>query len=306
MPYSVRFIDFWPGFNPEKFLFTKVLRNICGESLSLVKDKSLKVDLEITSVFLFKSTLNQVYRKSFSLMSSKAKWDYLSRAGRGFKFDYGSKAKKRIWYTGENLRPPMFKFDGTISFEPTSSSSSNLFFPYWMLRLDWGFGKGEFEISPKISEMLQSRNPIKKEMKACSFSNRLETNRENLINLTNQFFEIDLFGSAHDKYVNSKLSVMENYALQICSENDLYPNYITEKIQESWHGRNVPIWSGLDTANWFNKSAMVDVTSLNAEEVKEKLSKLTLEEVMHKQSLPILNKAPNLKPLIEFLSDFVY
>ena len=42
------------------------------------------------------------------------------------------------------------------------------------------------------------------------------------------------------------------------------------------------------------------------DEAKEKLSKLTLEEVMHKQSLPILNKAPNLKPLIEFLSDFVY
>ena len=93
--------------------------------------------------------------------------------------------------------------------------------------------------------------------------------------------------------------------MQICNENDLYPNYVTEKIQEAWFAYNVPIWMGLDTMNWFNKEALIDLTNLSSQDIKEKIFKLSMEEIMYKQSLPILNKVPSLEKAFHFFQKII-
>jgi hypothetical protein len=227
-------------------------------------------------------------------------------AGRGFKNDYTNKAKNIIWYTGENLRPPIDKFSGTISFEPNCNIARNLFLPYWMIRLDWEFGQSEFEIQPKIAELMNGRIPFKKDLKVCSFSNRKETTRENLIRITRDIFDVDCFGIANAMPVGSKLDSSYNYLMQICNENDLYPNYVTEKLQEAWLARNVPIWAGIDSFDWFNKDAIINVTNKPAGEIQEILSNLTLDEIMYKQSLPILNRRPSLEPTFDFIRNLIF
>jgi len=306
MEFKLRYRDFWPNFSPERFLFTKIIQNLIGSQVTLVFDRTVKVDLEIVSVFLFKSKATQMYSKIKSFTTEDAKWDYLSRAGRGFKSSYPGNAKKRIWYTGENLRAPSGQFDGTIGFDPTSLQSKNIYFPYWMLRLDWGFGSSEFEIMPKPNEMMEGRTPHKRPLQVCSFSNRKETTRENLIRLVEKSLNVDKYGAAHQNFKASKLSIMNNYGLQICSENDMYPNYITEKIPEAWYGRNVPLWKGLDMENWFNKEAMYDFSQLSDDEVFERLARIEEDEVLYKQSLPILNRMPNLEELSQFFSRFLF
>jgi hypothetical protein len=305
LPFKLRYLYFWPNFKPEDFLFTRILENILGEKIEIVVSNKYPVDLEIVSVFYFKSDIKKFYYKSKSKFSSDAYWDYLSMVGRGFKNEYSNTAKKRIWYTGENLRPPIEKFDGLISFEPNCTQSNNLFLPYWMVRLNWGLGKSEFEIQPDVSELTKTRKPIKKKFDVCSFSNRKETSRQNLVKILDSKFDIHLFGAAYNKPVKSKFDVSSDYIMQICNENDLYPNYVTEKIQEAWLARNVPIWMGLDTMNWFNKEALIDLTSLSVDGIQEVVSKLTMDELMYKQTLPILNSVPSLEKTFEFFKKFI-
>ena len=46
-------------------------------------------------------------------------------------------------------------------------------------------------------------------------------------------------------------------------ENDLYPGYVTEKIFDAWLNKTIPIWRGLDSEEYLNREAFVDVTSLS-------------------------------------------
>ena len=305
MPFKLRYRYFWPYFRPDDFLFTKILEKILDDKIEIVSSNSDHVDLEIVSVFYFKSDVKKLYYKSKSKLSSDARWDYLSMVGRGFKSKYSSNAKKRIWYTGENLRPPIEIFDGLISFEPDCTQSNNLFLPYWMARLNWGLGKSEFEIQPTVFELTKTRKPVKKKFEVCSFSNRQETTRQNLVKIIDSKFDVHLFGTASNKPIKSKFDVSSNYLMQICNENDLYPNYVTEKIQEAWLAHNVPIWMGLDTMNWFNKEALIDLTNLSSHDITEKISKLSMEEIMYKQSLPILNEAPSLEKTFDFFQKII-
>jgi hypothetical protein len=105
---------------------------------------------------------------------------------------------------------------------------------------------------------------------------------------------VDCYGHFYGNFAKSKYEVSSNYGLQICNENDLFPNYVTEKLQESWICRNVPIWAGIDDFGFFNKEAMLDVTGLSTLEISDRISKITLDEIMYRQGQPILLREPKL------------
>lgn len=301
MSISVRFCDFWPGFDPHSNLFLSVISGSNSGRVNVVTSHHEKVDLEIVSVFCNKSLPRQAMLKFGSLASDSMKWDYLARSGRGFRLEYKTKARRRIWYTGENRRPPFGEFDATISFDPTDVVSNNVFFPYWMYRLDWGFDLYEFEQSPRPESLMEGRAYINRNRKACSFSSLRETNRERILKSVQKIFPVDVFGSAYRKPVTSKVSTSEDYAFQICTENDLYPNYVTEKLQESWICRNIPIWSGLDNESFFNREAFIDVTFSSLESIQEKLMAISQDQIEYLQTRPLLQKAPSIEEFQELI-----
>jgi hypothetical protein len=305
MSLRVRYSNFWPTFSPDQNLFSQILRKYADSKLEIILDPKAHVDLEIYSVFYFESHFKQIALKIKSQFSSDASWEYSARFGRGFKLTYPENASRSLWFTGENKRFPLNHFDGRISFDPTDSEFNNIFFPYWMLRLNWGLEKNEYEIQPRPEDLVQNRNPVERKMNVCSFSNLKESNRERIIQLTGDHFEIETYGRAVNRPVKSKLEVSSEYGLQICTENDLYPNYVTEKLQEAWFARNVPIWTGLDADKWFNRDAIIDLTLLNSEEVHAKLSELNTEKMLHMQTLPLLTRMPTLEPLIKVLLEQV-
>jgi hypothetical protein len=158
---------------------------------------------------------------------------------------------------------------------------------------------------PTPEELLRERTPQIRPLTVCTFSSNLEPLRMKLIQNTSSVFQVEKYGSAFDNRVSSKLKVSSNFGLQICNENSLSPNYVTEKLQEAWFARNIPIWSGLDDKKLFNAESFIDATNLTSEELENLLRNFTTEELMFKQSLPLLKSLPTIEPLSTFLSELI-
>jgi hypothetical protein len=164
-----------------------------------------------------------------------------------------------------------------------------------MTRLDWGLGAPDNEISPTPISLVSKRAPLHRSKNVCVFSTNKEPNRVNLINMVKTVMPVETYGKAYDRFVTSKLETSANYGFQICNENDLYPGYVTEKLQEAWTAGNIPIWSGLfPRDSTFNEEAIIDVTGRTSDEITYLLSNMSPEEMAYVSSLPLLKEIPSL------------
>jgi hypothetical protein len=299
---TLRYVDFWPGFNPESFLFTELIRKFIDPNVEIVEDTSTLVDLQFHSVFCFSSRNQKLFLKLKSVVHEKSREDYLSRLLQAHRIEGRYPSREKIWYTGENRRPPLNHFSATISFEPTDKITNNLYFPYWMTRLDWGFSQNQYEIMPKIENLMSTRQVKNKSLEACVFSSGIDLIRERIIEATERSLRVDKFGARYSQRVPSKLEVSEQYLFQICSENDIYPGYVTEKLPEAWSAGNIPIWAGLQSIPYFNNEAFLDFTNLDFESIMNILNSMNLEKINDMQAKPILILEPSIDPLVELIS----
>lgn len=302
---KVRFIDFWPGFDAPNSLFVRLIQSETSKEIEVIRDPSVLVDIEFVSVFCFDSMRDQIWSRIRAKTNIDKHWEYMARAGRGFRFTYANPAKKRVWYTGENKRFPLGQFDLTVSFDPTDHLAANVFFPYWMLRLDWGLQTSGYEISPQFNLLSAPREAVKRELNACSFANLRESLRELVNDACVKVFPLERYGFSVGRSVESKSLTSAAFGMQVCTENDLYPDYVTEKLQESWSSRNVPIWSGLDNSGYFNPEAVINVTLLSYEQMITRFEAITVEELMYRQAQPLLLKQPSIDPLRDALLSLI-
>lgn len=288
--------------SPSVGLLPNILRQVSGENLHFVSDKKVKVDLEIASNFIQTPFPIKAYERLRASGSTKMMQEYVSMYQWGYRSIYPSKSDKRIWFTGENLRPPIGIFDATYSCDKEDKVTGNYFLPYWFHRINWGFGDNGFEFQPQIEELLQRRPEELRERNACSFSSTNEPNRRFVNFAVGKALSLDEYGKFVGRQVRSKKLTASNYGFQVCTENDVYPNYVTEKIIEAWMSGNVPIWSGSDQHGFFNKDAIVNVTGLTSDEISEFVREISDEQATYMRSLPILNSPPSLDRVILSLS----
>ena len=298
-------MDFPKSFNPLDNNISRLLKAIVGDNVLVVQDLESTVDLEFSSNFIQDSRLHRLRSRLAAEFNPAAMTEYEEKWVWGFRSRTKSSARKRIWYSGENLRPPLEYFDGTMSFNPTDQALNNVFFPYWMHRLNWFGDSLHFEISPNPNELVLTRRPKKRNLNICTFSSKFEPGRERIIKALPSGLDFQGYGLQYSKPIESKLAVSSQFGLQICSENDLYPNYVTEKLIEAWYAYCVPIWAGLDQKGLFNKEAFIDVTYLSTNEIFSRLDKITLDELMHIQSQPILQQPPDLSEVMNFLKHYI-
>ena len=303
--FKVRYINFWKHFNPHEFLLTKVLHQNFGSDLEVVSDSKTFVDLEISSVFHFENTSSKYLSFISSKLSESNNVEYIAKKDFGFTYRKKQRARKTIWYTGENLRSPSGVYSGTLSFDRTDLNDNNFYLPYWMVALDWKADPLSGELAVSNLELMKSRAPVFRDKKACSFSSTLEPGRMRLQRAVARSMKVDNYGRAYGKWINNKIEVAEKYGFQICSENDLYPGYVTEKLIEAWNSQTIPIWTGLDVDKFFNPDAILDFTLLSGDEIFERLECLSESEVMEMRSAPILKRMPTIDPIITFLEKII-
>jgi hypothetical protein len=299
---KIRYSDFWIGFDPEKFVLTHLIMKNTGEHPEIVKNPEEIVDIEIFSSFPFSSSFDKLVGRIKFNFSQHAKNQYISKATYGFRENYPNKARIKIWFSGENRRPPKYPFDLVLSFERTDDAENRLYFPYWMTRINWGHTQGVYEIFPTAEDLSTNRRLSPKKKSVCVFSSNLEPNRQRIIDATERVVEVSKFGSAYRRRVNSKFETSAEYSMQICNENDLYPGYVTEKLQESWVAGNVPIWSGIfPSDHCFNTNALIDVTGLTLDQITARIAAIDTEEIVYRLNEPLHSKLVSIVTLEEAL-----
>ena len=276
----VRYVDFWPGFNPKNDFFTKQIESL-GFAVQLIVDRKQFSDIEFVSVFP-----NGIQRLRKNLAFRNETLDRVQNRFVNSGNIYGKKTSKiRVWYSGENIRPPIYDdtIDFFLSFDAESYSNRNFYFPYWFRSLNLGNqGKTESEIrvgaAINYQNLTVSRHYLhEKSLFACVFISNMHPIRLAAIEALQKIGKVDCFGSGVGKPVKNKFDVSKNYKFMICFENDLYPGYVTEKLVEAYASCTIPLyWGNLGlSAEYFNSESYLNYFNfLSLENFVEKVAKI--------------------------------
>jgi hypothetical protein len=301
MTFKMRFVDFPTEPNISASFFAEQVARVINEPVEIVQSAMVTVDLEIASNFIDQSLIRRLGHRLRANLSTIEMLEYENLYQWGFRSEYTSPTRARVWFTGENLRAPVGTFEQTFSCDMSDKLTKHTFFPYWFYRLKWQQKSNGYEFNPTPSELLAERIEEKRPRRACSFSSSREPQRVRVNRAIGQVLPLDEYGRAASRPVVQKKVFSDQYGFQVCTENDLYPNYVTEKLIEAWLSGNIPIWSGQDQLGFFNPSAIVDVTGMTSEQIQEKVSSITDDEAEYIRSQPILIRIPCIDEIYESL-----
>jgi Glycosyltransferase family 10 (fucosyltransferase) C-term/Alpha-(1,3)-fucosyltransferase FucT N-terminal domain len=288
----VRFESFWPGFSPVDF-FVPVFERSLGVPVEVARPWDLRpVHVEVHSVFSKKT------RRPVAVPRS------------------GRRQPVRLWYTGENIRPPASGFDATLSFDVDPYDGTNFYLPLYFLSLQWFKDKAppnneqlRAGISARPEDLVRRRPKLGRRPKfACAFIGNPEPTRLRAVKALSKLGVVDVFGTAVGRPVGPKYVVAADYRFMLCFENDVFPGYVTEKPFEAWLSGCVPLWNGSDRAGLMNPHAIVNLQNFasmshyidaikNLEENEEAF------DAIHDEG--IASSVFSLDPLFEFLRQTV-
>lgn len=222
------------------------------------------------------------------------------------------KAKMNVWYTGENIRPPLhLDYDYFLSFDQDDFGGRNVYFPLWYLDYDWGFGEKfcqRIGIDIKADELSNPRRLINERSGfACAFIGHLHPIRFEAVRQLAEIGKVDVFGKSVGKPVASKYSIASKYKYTICFENDVYPGYVTEKLLDAYYCDTVPIyWGDLGLQDVINAGSHLNLHDFSTlDSFKEKIASIkdTDYGALHNQAF--LNRLPDLTQLKDLLVNAV-
>jgi len=277
---SISYFDFWPDFNKEDNFFSRALSGI-----------SLSQDLSIQSVF--PSVLKSVLTKSFSPISPRRKFPRLST----------SKQQRKVWFTGENIRPPLNgEFDHCISFDQDDYSGKNTYFPlfYAELLLQGRDSINRRGISVNHPNALMEPRKLSDDKKkfVCAFISNPEPTRMRALEELSRYGDVEIYGPHTGRPVASKYEVARNFRFMLCFENDLFPGYVTEKLLDAYICNTVPLyWGDFGREPHINRNSLINAAD---HESLESFSHLvgTLPEVEYERiySQALLSSMPSIQP----------
>jgi hypothetical protein len=303
MALSVRCVGFWEGFSAHEF-FLPVLSLAAGEECVLVPSTE-KADITLSSVFRNESRKATLRRLALKYLLGIESPERLADS-------VGERSALRVWFTGENVRPPLEGADVTLSFDRTEGNNFRV--PLWWLLfpIEHETFRGPLPdvsrlgIEPKLSDALKGRpvtQAAPRKFAVGFFSNR-EPHRARLVEALAAVGQVDVYGSMSGRRVASKYPMASEYAFMVCPENDLYPGYVTEKAVEAWACGAIPLYFGLDRFGDLNPEALINADDFSSrEKFVERVSTVWSDPALmaDMRAKPILKSAPDISGLVGFL-----
>jgi hypothetical protein len=290
---KIKFVHFWPNFDYKNNFFIDYF-----ESLQEISNMEIKV----VSVFQPRvSRLLKKFKKSVrKIESSKLKSNIKAAT-----FELNKSSEVKIWYTAENIRPPLMQnFDYFFSFDQDDFGGRNFYLPLFYIHALEGISQSEDRVGKSVSPdlLLRKRELLAKKSRfACAFINNPDPIRLAAIAELQKYGKVDIFGKIADNYIEKKASVVKDYKYILCFENDLYPGYITEKLYDAYILDTVPLyWGDLGNEKHINRNSFInlkDFTSLADWAIHiSNLSELEYENIFQE---PLLDSVPQLKKFWE-------
>jgi hypothetical protein len=234
---NISFLDFWGGFDVNNNFFIHLLRQIM-ENVNVTNPN--KADIIIFSCF---GNSNNFFTHC-----------------------------KKIFYTGENIRPDFNKCDYSFTFDYDSYGGKNIRIPLWLMQFDFfnkkSYGNPEFLIPLEFITNIQSNRfyHTKKENFCVIINNHLANKREDILKcLIKDKNKIvhgygKIFNNSFDGEEN-KLNILSKFKFNICFENGIHSGYYTEKIIHAKIANCVPIYYADSNCNLdFNKNSFLNLT----------------------------------------------
>lgn len=282
---QIRFRNFWPGFDPRVNVF-----------VAAVDQQPLQNPTEIESVFVstWAAMLEKVLRR---LRQQSSIW------GASVSSE-NLKPKRRIWYTGENVRPPVGgAYDAYISFDQDDYNGQNTYFPliYSTVLFDApenigrrGMAVGDPSLLTKERKQAEEKTKF-----ACVFIGNPEPTRLRAVEQLRLFGQVDVYGPGMGNRVPSKYPIAKDYKFMLCFENDLFPGYITEKLVDAYLCGTIPLyWGDLGRDPLVNPKAFLNLRDFSSiSEFAEEAGKMSDQEYSKIFREPLLLGVPSLEPL---------
>jgi len=299
---SVRFSWFPEGQYQRDFF----LKGLAKESEKVRESKNplAKVDYEIVSVF--KPRRSRVLIKLVELFKNNLHGDVDTSLLYPYRYDtYSRKPGKRLWFTGENIRPPLDRnFDAYFSFDQDSYGGRNFYLPSWiqLLALAENYALPHLGVKLRESTLLSNRQITREKRKfVCVIMRNRNSTRLRAIEALRKFGEVDIYGPAAGSYLPDKFQVASNYKFTLCFENDLYPGYVTEKLIEAYATETVPLyWGDLGDDLRINRKAFINLRDFaNLESFAEYVSFISYEKYQEIYEEPFLSRVCNSKDFLQ-------
>ncbi len=226
----IAYIDFWPNFDPEDFLFTRLLR------------KHYDVELnEENPDFIF-----------------------CSNTGRR----YLTYSCPRIYFTGEAVCPDFNVYDYAIGFDRITFGDRYLYYPLCLLDADMmekavhkhELGDGFYKEKSGFCSYVVSAdggvgNRRDDYFDAISAYRKVDSGGRHRNNLPD------------GKPVPDKLAFQKQYKFSLTCENSSFKGYVTEKIVDAFAAGTIPIyWGDPDIKELFNEKAFLNCADYATDE----------------------------------------
>jgi len=192
---------------------------------------------------------------------------------------------KKIFYTGENIRPNFNRCDYSLTFDFDSYDDKNVRLPLWYLYIDWfnvgSYGNPDWLI-PESYLYGENEFTSKEKNKFCSivYGSPIPSRLNAIQNISNNYKQVEVFGKANRSYnlpdgEKHKMDLISNYKFSLCYENSVSPGYHTEKLLHGKIAGNVPIYYGDTTVSEdFNPKSFINTTNMSDEEVVQTIKEI--------------------------------
>ena len=313
-PITLRFRKWAGPVGEEGKFFVKLLEIATSRPVVVVNSLEGRVDIEIESVY---------GERQIPSIESRIHRFIHSHLPGGIKFDGGKhtpnqqptgSGRVKIFFTGENERPPEGRWDAYLSFDLHSYEGRNTYLPLW-----WITSSDILlpTVSPylgraiTLDEMLSSRTPdLTNRKKFCAaFIGKAYPFRMHALTALSKVGEIDVFGgiarNTRKTRAEEKFEISQEYKFVFCFENDLFPGYVTEKAPEAWATGAVPLYWGSDPAGYLNQKSLINLANFpTLEDYVERIKEVNNDDHLWMEiaSQPLLQKRPNLDHVIQVLS----
>jgi len=200
---------------------------------------------------------------------------------------------KKVFYTGENIRPDFNNCDYSITFDIDSHNGRNVRLPLWYFYIDW-FGIKTYSNPEYLIpvEYLYGQNEFNSKNKSkfcCSVFSRGENVRMEFLKKLSTYKQVTAFGKIHPNRIPDgekiKMDIISEYKFCMCFENSVYPGYFTEKLLHAKVAGCVPIYYsdksfGLD----FNIKSCINLINYNnIDEMIEDIKRIDKNDLLYKE-----------------------
>jgi len=280
--FKIAFSDFWDGFLPENNFFND----------------------------LFSDTFSGIEIVNFFHQP-----DVLIYSCFGHQHRYTDRSKtKKIFYTGENLRPNYNDCDLSLTFDFDNYNGRNFRLPLWMLQIDWfnkkGYGNPEY-VLPYEKIISNEYIDTPKTKFCCAVFNSDSPHRFDTVRKLSEYKKVDCWGKPHGNWFygeSGKYKILSEYKFNICYENSIFPGYYTEKLFHAKTSGTVPLyWADPNIEKDFNKNAFINLYDYGSsvDSLIEYIKYVdNNEEIFQKyRNEKLFNTMPTLTGLKQFLKE---